>query len=281
MAKQYIFTAGTGRAGTTTIVDFFRENIRDCVALHEPPVRPQTRLAKLRQFLAKGYILTLEDKGFGKALLWNDFDDRRLLKIVDRNLKRIQSEECTIYFEANHAFIKTFCDHYIRFIPEMKVIHLYRDPFEVAKSLTNRVTYMKKNFVAYNFLPDFRKNCVQIDANNLSQFQLYFWNWLEVELRVVRFLEQNRKIRVFHLQTHDLNNPEKMQQLVDEFDLPLKGGDINIPPAKNANPLKTVIDEKDREEAAFVVRKVGKENIARLTNSFDLLSLASSPMNCE
>ena len=131
---------------------------------------------------------------------------------------------------------------------------------------------MNKKIEIYDPLPFFKKNCLKIncDYKNLSPFQFYLWSWIEIELRIVRFLSQNPQVPSFHIKTAQLNHLDKMQKLLDFFNLPLRNRKLQIVEAKNANIMKTNITKKDFDEASAILKLIGKEQILKLRDPFNL-----------
>ena len=117
--KRVIFTAGSGRSGTTTLTEIFRLNIRNCIALHEPWVDP-TVIGIPRSRLTMHGKKILEGCGFGEALRWYDTDDPILDRLLNLKARQIRQLHCDVYLEANHAFLKSMCDVMAREFPDLR-----------------------------------------------------------------------------------------------------------------------------------------------------------------
>ena len=79
---------------------------------------------------------------FGEAIYWyqSGETDKIREKFKDK-IKKIEGYEKSgidVYFEASHAFLKSFYEVATEAFPDIKLIHVIRNPLEVAKSQFNR-----------------------------------------------------------------------------------------------------------------------------------------------
>jgi hypothetical protein len=270
MNKQIFFTSGSGRSGTTTIVHFFDQNIADCIAEHEAaPPEPRHKLHKLYQLLTGTFMNPFEDKGFRRALQWYDQDDPRLQKVIKRRVARIRNMSCSVYLEANHSFLQSLCDGLVAAIPELQVIHLTRNPLEVARSFANRPTVYEH----WHVMPNFSKNCLRMESAILTDFQRHLWAWIEVELRFVRFIKKYPQVRFYELEINQLNDALEMQKMLDFFHLETKTGELCVVAAKNQNAVSTVLNPRDYHEAQQLLRDIPLETLSLLRNPYTLLDI--------
>ena len=232
-----VFTACTGRCGQFSLVEYLNEFAIGCFAEAEPPdllYKQEWPLGNhLRKFQRK-WIVTDEQLGRGKALKWfDDSIDGPLDSLARWRLNRIgrlcKKRKASTYFEASKFFIRSYGEAVIRHRPDISVVLLRRDPLENAKSFANR----HKNFELDNPLPSFKKTCFPIDISHLSRFQLYLWQWVEIELRYYRFIERfNLEEIVFN--TSDLNSIEDLTVLFNRLSIPIKKP-INLLSPVNTN----------------------------------------------
>jgi len=270
MNKKVFFTSGSGRSGTTTIVHFFNENIADCIAEHEAaPPEPRNKLHKVYQLLTGTFMDPFEDKGFRRALQWYDHDDPRLQQVINRRVTRIQNMPGAVYLEANHSFLQSLCDGLVEKIPELQVIHLTRNPMEVARSFANRPTVYEH----WHVMPNFRKNCLRMESAILTDFQRHLWAWIEVELRFARFIKKYPQVRFYELEINQLNDAVKMQKMLDFFHLQTKTGELCVVEAKNKNAVSTVVNPRDYHEAQQLLRDIPLETLALLRNPYMLFDI--------
>ena len=250
-----IFTACTGRCGQNSLSKYFNIFGKACFAEVEPPdliYKNHWPFGNHIRTIQRKWIVTHEDLGRGKALLWYDNDDnKKMFSLVKKRVHRVERikkrKKADTYIELSKFFIRSYCDETFKQLPEMGVLLLRRNPITNARSFSNR----SKDFALDGVMPYFKKTCFPIDVNMLSTFQLYLWQWVEIELRYQRFVEQTniKKHKIFF--TEDLNDPEKVRKLFKYFDIqeikpivPLKPVNTNISQGKKA----TVITRKDKEQ---------------------------------
>ncbi len=246
--EQMIFTACTGRCGQNSLGKYFNRFGKSCFAEMEPPdliYKNHWPLGDWMRLIQRRWIVTHEDLGRGKALLWHDHDNHEKMKaLANRRLKRAErvckKNNSAVYIELSKFFIRSYCDHTFKLYPSMGVILLRRNPLMNARSFTNR----NKNFALDGVMPDFKKVCFPIDINTVSKFQLYLWQWVEIELRYQRFVNQTgiQKHTVF--KTEDLNEVEKVRALFQLFDIeekepiqPLKPVNTNVSQGKGPTQI--------------------------------------------
>lgn len=269
-----IFTAGSGRSGTTSIARFFQANVKDCIAEHEPPPLPGGRVARLKNMLLGRPSYRFHDKGFGAAMRWYDGDDARLNGVVRRKADRIRKMECKVYLEANHSFLKSTCDGLASEFPDLALIHLTRDPLEVAKSFSNRISGRNgQRFERWNPLPGFNKNCLPMADETLSPFQRYLWMWIEIELRFVRFIGRNPDVSFFELDTQQLNDKPSMEAMLDCFGLEAKSETLRLSAPLNSNLVDTKLSDEDLEEAKAFLQRLPAETLHALRRPYQLLEI--------
>jgi hypothetical protein len=215
--KMIIFTLANARSGTLYLQNLFRRNVKDCVSRHEP-------------FFDWGNP-TL----FGPAIYdayagrWESIRTR-----LARKRDYINRLRETVYLESSHAFLKSAYVAAMEFFPEMRLIHLIRDPLKVAKSESVREQWRRRVHAPFHFYmgDDHRRHFAwsltgneeifqSFDPARLSLFQHYLIQWIEIENRAMRFLEQHQlHDRCFTLQSpQGLNNPAKLRALFDFFGL--------------------------------------------------------------
>jgi hypothetical protein len=205
--ERVIFTATTGRSGTLTLAKLFA-TVPTCVAVHEaPPVM-------------NGPVL--EAANFGNVAL---------LERVYRQIKSINILRASIgyryYMEANHLFVKTFIQQAVQdFGDRIAVIHLVRDPIEVATSIFRLEDYPGTERGNYWWL-DYRapSNLIQIadDLDSAGAFSHPFfralWYWHEVEARIAAMRAQMPSLKVCRFETNWLNNVARVYELFDDLGL--------------------------------------------------------------
>jgi hypothetical protein len=203
--ERVIFTATTGRSGTLTLSKLF-STVPACIAMHEAPP------------IMNGPVL--EAANFGNVAL---------LERVYRQIKSINILRASIgyryYMEANHLFVKTFIQQAVQdFGDRLAVIHLVRDPIEVATSIFRLQDYPGTERGNYWWL-DYRapSNLLQIadvldsDSDFSHPFYRALWYWHEVEARIAAMRAQMPTLKVCRFETNWLNNVSKVYALFDEL----------------------------------------------------------------
>lgn len=253
--KRIFFTLASARSGTLYLRDVFRMNVRNCASRHEP-------------FFDWGNP-TL----FGPAIY--DAFAGRVEKIRTRLVKKrayIERLRESVYLESSHAFLKSTYLAALDFFPDMRLIHLVRDPLHVAHSETFRETWRRRVHAPFHFYvgDDGRRHfCWALTGNeeifqhfrgrSLSMFQWYLIQWIEIENRAMRFLDEHQLYsRCFTLHSpRDLNDPATMKAMFDFFELPTAQSRVVLGRRRNKSiGHRTVITAENEREWDDVLRHV-------------------------
>jgi len=201
--KHYTFVASTGRAGSMTLCNLFAD-VDGYASFHEP--HP----------IMNGKILIEANNG----------NDRFVKKYFHKYKLFYIHRACAIkqakyYIETNHMFIKSFAKHAVEyFYPNLKIIHLYRDPCKVAYSLY-QMGEIPGTDSGKDWYLDYRS------CNNLIKIEKYFdkyhefkhpfyaclWYVYEIDARITQFKRKYCHVPVFELSTSDLNSLDRLQEL--------------------------------------------------------------------
>ena len=204
--EKVIFVASTGRSGTGSISRLFA-SIDDVCSLHEP------------EPVIGGATMIEKNKG-------NEHLARKIYTNVKSNVIRL--ERLTgkrIYFESNHMFIKSFIEYAVEdFGNKVTVIHLYRNPVSVAKSLFD-LQMIPGTERANEWYLDYKGNGNQIriaeilDTNERFAHDFYkcLWYWYEIEARVSFWKNRYKEIRFVDFKTEDLNKYGCVTELLQEL----------------------------------------------------------------
>jgi hypothetical protein len=203
--EKVIFTATTGRSGTMTLTKLFSA-VRGCAAVHEGhPVM-------------NGPVL--EAASYGNTALGN----RVYRQIKSVNIRRAAAGH-RYYLEANHLFIKTFCQQAIDdFGERAAVIHLVRPAVEVAMSIyclqdhpgTERGNYWWLDYRAPANLIRIA-DILESDGEFSHPFYKALWYWHEVEARISLWHARMPALKVIRFETHWLADKKKVFELLDEL----------------------------------------------------------------
>jgi len=205
-----------------------------------------------------------------------DLDAVRSLAM--RKLARIRRCGAASYVETSHAFLKSWSDVAAELLPDLKLVRLVRDPLYVARSEANRhdlIDWLHLPLAYYRggdgrrcfrwsltgLEPIFQTlACAESPfaerKPTLSRFQWYALQWIEIENRAMRFLDDYGKhAECFTLHSpHDLNEPQRIGELLDFLQLKRRHSTIQIGGRRNRNPRPTVVTDDDRRAFGEVVR---------------------------
>ena len=229
-----IFTSCTGRCGQTTLAEYFNLFGKDCFAEVEPPnliYKQRWPFGGTVRIIQRKWIVTHEDLGRGKALLWYDNNENdKLEKLARKRLKRISNFWRKNYIELSKFFIRSYCDAIYNLRNDIGIIKLYRNPLKNAKSFVNR----NKDFALDGVMPYFKKSGFKIDIHKLTKYQLYLWQWVEIDLRYQRFIEVHKIKKHYGFKTEALNDPKAVERLFEYFGIELEDRIRPVSP-KNKN----------------------------------------------
>jgi hypothetical protein len=82
---------------------------------------------------------------FGKPISDHTRNDREAIRpLLQRKKKAIEKNHPNVYVETSHAFLNSYYDQVVGFFPDMRLIHLVRNPLDVAKSEVKREIQIHK-----------------------------------------------------------------------------------------------------------------------------------------
>jgi hypothetical protein len=240
-----IFTLGSARSGTRYLCDLFRHNILDCASRHEP-------------FLDWGNPTML-----GPAI-YDAFAGR-----TDRIRERLRQKHGYVsrlpartYLESNHAFLKSVYVAALEFFPDLRLVHLIRNPLLVSKSEALRETWVRRVHAPFHYYrgDDDRRHFYwslttnepiyeSFDRTQLTLFQTYLIQWIEIENRAMKFLEQHGlHDRCFTLDSsRDLNDESKVRQMFDFLNLETIHSHVILRGRRNKSLGHTTVVEPEDE----------------------------------
>lgn len=232
--KKVIFTLAEARSGTLYLRNLFRLNARDCDSRHE----------------------TFFDLGnptmFGPAIY--DATAGRAGKVRERLEKKrrfIEKLRGSIYFESSHAFLKSAYVAALEVFPDLRLIHLIRNPLKVAASEAYREAWRRRVHAPFHFYrgDDGKRHFAWALTGNepifnhfagreVTLFQWYVAQWIEIENRAMHFLadlaERGLHDRCFTLDSpRDLNDAQKIRQMFDFLEVPTRHREIAFGGRKN------------------------------------------------
>ncbi|MCP5245601.1 MAG: hypothetical protein H6937_06520 [Burkholderiales bacterium] len=258
-----IFTLASGRSGTRYLAYFFKDNVKNCYSTHEP------------------YLTFGNPVLFGKPIAWNTyFEDEKLLPLLQQKSAFIAGVKQPVYFESNHAFLKS-CQRYASIlVDEPGFIHLVRDPRYVAKSEFIReqlIQRMHTPFAYYKMNGEYYFRWALTGKETIfdyykgmyiSRFQFYLLQWIEIEFRAMRLLEENGwRDCVFFVEVEkDLKNESAMRSMLDFFGLETNRVELNMNHRTNKTPFlgKTALTAEDIEACKQVMSRLPQQYLSML-----------------
>ena len=254
---KVIFCLTTARAGTKYLAYLFKNNIKKCNSKHEP----------LPSMFGKS--IYLYKKG--------EFDN--IKKRFNKKVKKIQNDNVDVYIETSHAFLKSFSDIAIEFYPDMKLIHLIRNPLKMAKSGLNRFKQIRKYKIPCLYKGDDGNKYMIWSLTGEEDIYKYFdldWDdiyylrddkqilqflllqWIEIENRAMSFLKKyNKQKDCFTLHSpRDLNDEKIIREMFEFFGLETKTDKINFKGRKNKGKNPTIVKDEDKKYLQEIVDKL-------------------------
>jgi len=254
---KVIFCLTSPRSGTKYLADIFKYNVKNCIAKHEP----------------------FPDM-FGKFIYW--YQEGKYKKIKERfNLKKflINLHKTDVYLETNHSFLKSFADVAIEAYPDMKLIHLIRNPLMVAKSNLNKYKIIKNNLLLCSYNGDdgkkyykwsftgkediykkygFNENTIFEINDEPKIYKFFLIQWIETENRAINFLNKYKKHNDNYTLNipRDLNDPIVLKDMFKFLGLELNQDEICFKGKKNSNPVQTIVSDQDQEYLREVISKL-------------------------
>ena len=252
--KKVIFTLAEARSGTLYLRNLFRLNSRDCDCRHE----------------------TFFDIGnptmFGPAIY--DAYAGRFGKIrarLEKKRRYIQHLSGSTYIESSHSFLKSSQVAALDFFPDLRLVHLIRDPLKVAASEAYRELWRRRLHAPFHFYrgdDDKRHFAWALTGNeqifhhfageSLTLFQWYLIQWVEIENRAMDFLNANGlhdRCVTLH-SPHDLNDPSKIREMFDFFQVTTKQPQIIFGGRKNKSLGYFMAPAQKENESQFILARL-------------------------
>ncbi len=184
--KATIFALTNARSGTLYLRNLFRLNAVDCDCRHEV------------------FFDWQNPTMFGRAI-YDAYAGRfiRIRALLAKKRAYIERLPGSIYLESSHSFLKSVYVAAMEFFPNLKLVHLVRDPVKVAHSEAWRETQRRRFHAPFHFYrgDDGRRHFVWALTGNeeifqnfsgqpLTLFQWYLIQWIEIENRAMNFLDE-------------------------------------------------------------------------------------------
>jgi hypothetical protein len=204
-------------------------------------------------------------------------DSQAIRRLLARKVRCIERCGRAAYVETSHAFLKSWSDLAPELLSDLKLVHLIRDPLQVARSEANRhdlIDWLHLPLCSYRggdgrkyfrwSLTGLEPIFQHFDLARLTRFQWYAVQWIEIENRAMQFLDRFGKQAdcVTLHSPHELNDPQRVGELLDFLGVPRRRATIVIRGRHNRNPRPTVVTDQDRDQFAAVVRNLPASHLA-------------------
>lgn len=278
-----IFTSTTGRSGTRYLANIINKNALNVTAEHDPypqgygaPIRwyDNGEVEKLR-FLALKKFKRLKREIRYRFILnmpvAREMTGRKRthLKIFVPFQKKLGNyfpsvEIKEIYLESTHAFIKSFGEAMYNLVSDISLIHLTRNPLEVAKSFLNRDS-IPGPYNKYLLDPNFKRNEIKLKMR-MTDFQKCLWYWFETEVRHVTFLEKHNINKIYEIDIEELNDKQKVAEMFKTFGITYDHLFFDVDRNKNKKP--TELTEQDLKEARELIEVIPDWVFDKIGNTY-------------
>lgn len=275
--RNIIMVATTGRSGSVFLANLINHNATNATAEHEPDLvsvdqsaewyyrndhKNLEKLAskKLRR-LARGDLIA---SGKARSIL-------RRLEFANRfgvHFPQVPIKE--VYVEVNNAFLKSCGKQLLEQEARIQLVHLTRDPIEVAKSAVHRRSFPNPSR-PYYLWPAWKSNEMRLDpqvTQSLSPFQLALWYWLEMELRYAALREQFPHLQTIDVELKSLNTPQGVESLFSFCGIEYKSLDTKVDTHKGGGG--SLLSDGEKRQAGQLLQLAGAEKIARISNCYHL-----------
>jgi len=208
-------------------------------------------------------------------------DLEKKIQVIARHMS-----ESGAYFESTQLFNRILSDAVISRFEDVRMIHLLRDPLEVARSYVNRDSYPGRDNRPWRVPLNNSKSRFIFPLDGLSPFQLNLCDWLENELFFQDLQQKVAKISL--LRFRDFGNHEAIVQLFHELQISfdeqklghlLTAQDLD----RNENKIKTVLSENDIDDAQALIDLLHKSSFPEeafespFYREFDFIRLLIEP----
>lgn len=250
---QTIFALASGRSGTHFLYEVVHRNALGCVARHETYINNPSMFGK-----------PIYDHALGNS--------NAIRKLLEKKRRVIERFAPQTYLETSHSFLKSYYDLALEFFPQMKLVHLVRNPLKTAKSLANREELIRRLRVPFcHYRGDdgrwyFRWALTGLEPiyryfelPKLAPFQRLLLEWIEVENRAMQFLDRYQKHAdcvTLHTPT-EMNDRDRLREMFERLGLKTRKGDIDLAGRTNKTPgVPTVITDEEERQFDDVVQQL-------------------------
>ena len=241
---MYIFVSSIGRSGTR----FLSQLMASCTQIPS--------------------FHSLEPHCTGDTYVkYNQGTRARDLKELKEKFKAIKSHSRKdSSFESSHIFLRLYAIPALSKLSDVHVIHLTRDPIEVARSYMNRDSVPGNKTKPWRLPLNLNRNSIYIKEKlELTGIQKNLVDWLENELRFWKLA--SRFTDIFHMYHSELNDPTMYMRLFRQFNIKFDQSNLEKTLAmankldQNKNVEETVLLSEDLIEAKDLIPILMKNQV--------------------
>lgn len=189
------------------------------------------------------------------------------------------------YFESTQLFVRVLADVFLDVFPAISVIHLLRDPMEVASSYMNRKSYPSHADRPWRLPLNLERSLFKFPLP-LTPIQENLCDWLENELRYWEL--RPRFERTVDFQFEKIGCATHVCEMFDQLDVAYRESDVNYHTSskdldRNANRRKTRISRKIERQSTELVDRLRDSDFPRdlfqqdCYRSFDFIHRLTAP----
>jgi hypothetical protein len=162
------------------------------------------------------------------------------------------------YFESTQVFTRVLAETFLDFFPPISVIHMLRDPMEIACSYMNRRSYPSHPDRPWRLPLNLKRSLFRF-PQSLTPLQENLCDWLENELRFMEL--QPRFGRTVEFDFTNFGSAAHICTLFESLGVEFRRDDVlhhveRQDLERNANRRKTRVSRKDRQQASALIESL-------------------------
>lgn len=210
---------------------------------------------------------------FGRPIYDHCIGDMEAVKKqLTRKQQSIRRYGSRVYIETSHAFLKSYWDLAPEFFPQMQLVHLVRNPLEVARSEANRAAFLHRYRFPFRYyrggdgkkyfrwsLTGLETIFASFDPAQITSFQWHLIQWIEIENRAIAFLDHfdKQKSCFTLLSPQELNDRKKIAALLEFLNLELSVATPRLSGWHNRTPGRpTIVSAAEKEACREVITRI-------------------------
>lgn len=208
------FVIGSHRTGTKALANFFKDSFRNVTSYH------QYNGMRFTNIFTTMYV---------EKLLPQKVFDVLVYFILIRRIKRHHSE----YYIEVSGLNYIAANNTKKYFPDVKVIHIIRDPRDFVTSFLNWVHGRWKSWIAHNLTPFWNVNGYLVgemsktEWNTIDEFERYCWYWKYKNQKILDLYSEDKENFItfrFEDLVSSSDNKKSLEELLTFIGLPFLPG---------------------------------------------------------